>query len=260
MAITKPTGLVAGDLLLFLGMYAQSGGTEKFNLPTGWTSLGTGSGEVNMAVFYKIADSTDAAASSFTFGVSGTNTSQACGILYAIQSPDGTVPVPASHRTDGGTATTITDIGITPGNQCLLVVGSAYVSSVGRTVSSVSAANNNPSWATISTSGVTFPANISGSTGTYSASTATGTVSVVMSGAITESGIIVIAVQPEIIRPTTISAATSIYAPAFVRKMLATTITLASTIGTAVQSVITGTWKNTVSKHAATWTPTHKSD
>lgn len=81
ITITKPTGLTAGDLLLFVGGIADA---RTFTLPSGWTSQSNVSdGTFRIEVFSKIADSGDAAATNVTFNTSATF-SNAIGFLFRI--------------------------------------------------------------------------------------------------------------------------------------------------------------------------------
>lgn len=75
LTITKPTGLTVGDLLVVcLGAYT-SGGTPTITTPSGWTVERTNSGagdDTVASVMTKEADSSDVAASDFTFNFGGT--------------------------------------------------------------------------------------------------------------------------------------------------------------------------------------------
>ncbi len=75
VTITKPTGLAVDDLLVATIMYTASGGTNSASAPAGWSTLET----VDMTdsfrrlyVFYKVATSTETAASNFSFTTTGT--------------------------------------------------------------------------------------------------------------------------------------------------------------------------------------------
>lgn len=65
--ITKPTGLAVGDLLLAF-ISGTSNATSNINVPSGWTEIdsSTNGGE-SWKAMYKVADSSDVAASQFTF-------------------------------------------------------------------------------------------------------------------------------------------------------------------------------------------------
>lgn len=77
IVITKPSGLEIGDLLIGTILYMDSGSSNSLTSPAGWTNLQV----VDMSdsfrrlyVVYKVATSTETAASNFTFNlaVSGT--------------------------------------------------------------------------------------------------------------------------------------------------------------------------------------------
>lgn len=70
VVVTKPTGLAVGDLMIAIGATRRTTGGTNVVLPTGFTeyqSLNTGSMQIRHSVGFKIADSSDVAASNFTF-------------------------------------------------------------------------------------------------------------------------------------------------------------------------------------------------
>lgn len=82
VTITKPSGLTVGDfMVLILGNRANA------SIPsTGFTTLLNGSSSMEnsrFGIFYKVADSSDVAASNFTFNASGGSTPIG-GVLYRI--------------------------------------------------------------------------------------------------------------------------------------------------------------------------------
>lgn len=82
LTVSKPTGLAADDLLL-----AVYGAPGTPNTPSGWTKEITHSNNSGFVVFSKIADSTDVAASDFTFSTSQTGGTQIVS-LYRITGHD----------------------------------------------------------------------------------------------------------------------------------------------------------------------------
>lgn len=68
VVITKPTGLSVGDLMI--ACIAVEGQTST--TPSGWTAIDNNDSDMTAAVYGKIADSSDVAASNFTFSVGGT--------------------------------------------------------------------------------------------------------------------------------------------------------------------------------------------
>lgn len=81
LAITKPSGLASGDLLV---AFVVANGTPTLGTPAGWTAIGSqvtdGFSACRAHRWWKKADSTDAAATDFTFTRS-TSGSMAGGIL-----------------------------------------------------------------------------------------------------------------------------------------------------------------------------------
>lgn len=77
IVITKPTGLAVGDLMVAaLAMHDSADANRTFSTPSGWTlatnsTTGQSTLRVRTAIFSKVADSSDAAASNFTFSLSG---------------------------------------------------------------------------------------------------------------------------------------------------------------------------------------------
>lgn len=107
---TKPTGLAVGDLLLAFHESDSDGTLAAMTQPSGFTTLGTpqaGNSTTNIPpfkVWYKIATSTDVAASSFAFpDSSGANCSL---ILMAFQAGtfDATTPVSVTTYNSQGNA------------------------------------------------------------------------------------------------------------------------------------------------------------
>ncbi|WP_291118905.1 beta strand repeat-containing protein, partial [Flavobacterium sp. UBA6135] len=67
--ITKPSGIVAGDLLI-AGVMFESGSSATLAVPTGWTLIlrTNQSSNIGMATYYKIASATESASDSWGFG------------------------------------------------------------------------------------------------------------------------------------------------------------------------------------------------
>ena len=84
LVITKPTGLVIGDLMVAIISIAGETTVPSMTPPTGWATeiaMGeTGSNNVGRAAYYKIAVSGDVAGSNFTF-TAASSTTIAGGIL-----------------------------------------------------------------------------------------------------------------------------------------------------------------------------------
>lgn len=82
ITITKPSGLASGDLMVALLSIVGGGtisDTSGWTTVSNYTDVGVG---IDMEIQYKIANSTDVAASNFTF--SGTLSNRIIGALYRI--------------------------------------------------------------------------------------------------------------------------------------------------------------------------------
>jgi len=190
--ITKPTGLTAGDIL-FAYIYTNNGGGSA---PAGWSTIGTtadgdASGfALQLNTFAKIADSSDVAASDFTFTIA--SDTRRLGYLFRITGDfsSGTITDYITSDTDdnitvSGSTFTFPG-GVTPyGNNSLLMIGTVG----GKTTyngtdpySSWAVANSNPSWTTQYNEGM--PAGSADSilasvvSSTYTSAIATGSYSV----------------------------------------------------------------------------------
>jgi hypothetical protein len=148
LVITKPTGLAVGDTML-AGIYHNDddGGGGTVATPSGWTRIieEDNAGE-NLVVFSKLADSSDVAASNFTFSSGGASYHLVGSILRI--SEFGLVAGQTSELdTNSGTATVIAT-GFTPSRANTLFVAFLVQSRTAGMpeVVSVAMATNNPSW------------------------------------------------------------------------------------------------------------------
>ena len=151
LVITKPTGLAVGDLMVaVLSMYSNTF-TDVINTASGWTLAGiesTSGGEV--AIQYKYADSSDVAASNFTFTSSGTPVLFGGSILRvsgaAAISPLQTFDGAQDFGNDTSAMTFATDFTPTTSG-CLLVTGFLMFGDPGTgTVSSYFVTGSSPTW------------------------------------------------------------------------------------------------------------------
>lgn len=99
-AVLKPTGLAVDDLLLCL--LAKDDNVQAAP-PPGWSQFHVAGVDVEICIMYKIADSTDAAATDFTF--TGDN-EQYVGRLYRISGVDTTTPMDVTDTTGQSGTTT----------------------------------------------------------------------------------------------------------------------------------------------------------
>lgn len=124
LTITKPTGLAVGDLLVFiLGLFGSSGTINEPSIPTGWTEAvelnGTTDERRYLTIMYKIANSSDVAASNFTFSSpSESGNIYGYGSLIRITGHHPTTPVKsalAQTLTTGSEVTSFNDATIPAG-------------------------------------------------------------------------------------------------------------------------------------------------
>jgi hypothetical protein len=118
--VSKPTGVVVGDVLLWLVSNDQSGGTVTITTPTGFTLIGTVFSNTNgtnrtvsQGVYYRVVDGTEGT----TFSATGTATAGGpimYSIMVAYRGADPVSPIDTSSRNSGNaTGTTITATGVT---------------------------------------------------------------------------------------------------------------------------------------------------
>lgn len=188
LTITKPTGLEADDLLV-AGIFCDrdsGAGPISLNTPSGWTlqeSVALTSSNAALAIYTKIADSSDAAASNFTFTAGFSSGQYMIGHLLRFSSP-GTDRGGTSGIANQGT-TTQTLAGFTPtaGATHVLFTVIAAAAVTGN-YTAVSYATDNPTWTErgdLNEQGTTTDATLAVYTATRSATTATGTITTTLS-------------------------------------------------------------------------------
>lgn len=148
IVITKPTGLAATDMMVAL---IHIFGNATVTTPSGWTqgTPQTSSTSQSLTYLYKIADSTDAAASNFTFNLSG-SVDVAGGILRVTGQAFTTLLDSHDQDTntnDGGGTLTFSG-GVTPtnaGSLLIMAIGTNSDQQNGN-YGSNALATDNPSW------------------------------------------------------------------------------------------------------------------
>lgn len=147
LVITKPTGVVVGDLLIAVTAF-NGGSARSVTPPAGWTAITqvNQSTEVGLATFWKIATSTETAASDFTFTISSAE--DCAGGMLRISGHSASAPI----FTSAGNSVANTqnpDIAntITPAvANSLLVMVMAGRDTNGSTITDYAIATSNPSW------------------------------------------------------------------------------------------------------------------
>lgn len=153
LTITKPTSLAEGDLLV-AGILLNSDGSGSviIDVPSGWTEQesvsapSSGNYRIRLSIFTKEADSSDVAASNFTFTESGTaGTYNMIGHLARVS--DFGLFSGSSANVADSLGATIVATGFTPSRTNTLFLGflSGLVSGVPGT-DSISLATDDPTW------------------------------------------------------------------------------------------------------------------
>ncbi len=147
VAPTKPTGLAVGDLLICQFMSGATGRT--FTLPSGFTQIQliTDANQGDMQISQKVADSSDVAASDFTFSVSGAATPLTAR-LTRITGARGVTPVNNSSSNDHNASdtTSMTAPTITPSYANSMIVFYVMKEATGNGTSGYVLATDNISW------------------------------------------------------------------------------------------------------------------
>lgn len=152
IVITKPTGLAVNDFLIaHLSQVVTSGSNADWETPSGWTLLlnqnesGNLNSEARLTVFYKLADSSDVAASNFTF-TTNTGSCLAGGALYRVSG--GASVTGVADGTIDTTTPTFTNT-LTPSLADSVMLFLVTASDAGDTTGSVSSyaiTTDNPTW------------------------------------------------------------------------------------------------------------------
>ncbi len=147
ITITKPTGLVVGDLLVAVLGAVKIGATNTFSTPSGWTLIRQPSGTITTAAsFYKVADSSDVSASDFTF-TNNQSSIIAQGVLYRIDDFDTSTVVDGSNEVAADAAATTTVVtGVTPSTTDDLLIMAGQQNGGNNDFSAYAIATSNPTW------------------------------------------------------------------------------------------------------------------
>ena len=147
LTISKPAGVVSGDLMVFCGFFEVN---TTITAPSGWTQITNTTHTANnfkLATYYKIAGGSEPA--DYTW--SWTNSRNSAGIILRISGHDATTPIQTSNSAESnvsGSAKTFA-AGVTPStaNSLLLMwLGSRPGVGGSFTWSSQAIATSNPTW------------------------------------------------------------------------------------------------------------------
>jgi len=155
LTITKPTGLAVGDgLVAVIYSYSTVGGITTINTPAGWEATqdvanSAASDNHRVAAFVKVADSSDVAASNFTFTT--TDTVNIYGVILRTTGSrtDDIYGVGASFSNDSAVSTsTYTGLSVTPAQDTVLLVAAHAVAQNENWYDSTSPviSGTNPTW------------------------------------------------------------------------------------------------------------------
>jgi hypothetical protein len=281
LSINKPTGLTVGDVLVaHLSMVITSGANGNWDTPSGWTASlntnesGNGNSEARLTVFYKVADASDVAASSFTFQADGTQPSYAGGALYAVSGGaiSGTTVVDYTANATSATSTTTPSGagGVTPPANSLLLflTTSASANVTTGSVDSQAITTSNPTWAEqydfVGSEGVANGTNrqglMSGATALRPEATATGNTSATMTNFSQNHVLGLVAIPPVVDASATLTPLTltvSLTTPAQTLSHTLTPLTLSVTLNAIIATTPAAKWLNT-DKNAASLSNPHE--
>lgn len=143
--VTKPSGLAEGDLMVGHIVVEGAGSTGDL-LHSGWTSIVVFDDTEKVNIQYKVADSSDVAASNFTFGTDGSKKN--AGAIYRISSAASTaIDTGTFDTTSAQTSHTFDTADLTPtfANSLFLYLFHAFGGTTG-TTSAYAITTSNPTW------------------------------------------------------------------------------------------------------------------
>lgn len=205
VAVLKPVGLTVGDVMV--GFFTGSQNSTSLTPPSGWTALDSARELIAQGgkayTFWKLADSTDTAATDFTFTYSASVTDSQ-GSIMAFSGADQTTPINQHLMAVQTVASLQTSlvyaIGFTPAANCMLVLhntGGTTNTSV-PAMSAQAIVTSSPTWTedfdSYASNG-SFTWGLSGAYGLRAATTLTGDASMTSSVALGSIGSL-IAIAP----------------------------------------------------------------
>jgi hypothetical protein len=263
VVVTKPTGLAVGDLMV--GIVANNhASSNDFTTPGGWTAYANstisidGTTEGRLAVFYKVADSGDVAASNFTFSCA--SSTRIAGGVLRVSSYGIFDQTAVTNQLNNNT--TLSATGVTPirANELylIIVIGGAN-SGNDPTYSGYSFATSNPSWTELfELSDSTVTATLVCAYANRPEVTATGTVSITVGNtpdANSDHIVRVISIAPAITATSTPSPVSS---ATYVHQALNAAQSEVSLLTSTTSTVTQSEWTNTDKPSEPTWTNTNK--
>ena len=149
LTLTKPTGLTVGDLLV-AGLTISGDANPVITAPAGWTTTNTktlDNGDARTSIFQKVAESSDVAASDFSFTATANTTgATVAGFMTRISG----FGIQSGFVTASGSGTTLSTGAMTPtriNNLMLIITASASNGDLTPPTSSgYQIVTNNPTW------------------------------------------------------------------------------------------------------------------
>lgn len=259
--ITKPTSLAVGDIMIaHMGFADAFTNATSVTPPSGWTQIYFKSnGNLQSYYAWKVADSSDAAATNFTFtsNASGSPLPLSQGYILRITGGRSATLIYASSSNTGtsSTASSTTITPTAPNSLILFLINEAGGSTLTGT-SGYAMVTDNPSWTelydNVNNNGSNYSAIVCGYA-LRTAVTATGTISATISASETWNAV-AIAIEP----PQNFTA-TDTFGLADSFPKMSLEIKVRDTLGLTDESSVekSRSWTNT-SKTSTTWTNTDK--
>lgn len=220
VTVNKPVSLAVGDLMI-AHVVVRNNPARIITTLSGWTIIETeqqiDSGNVTSTkAMYKIADSSDVAASTFTFAFSGTSNAN-FGAVYRFTGTSTSTPIDSSDVAGGGSTLTPNyggDADPSFANSMLVFLISIAANGSNPAVSttSVAVSVSNPTWTQVYNTRIsTTIVNVSGAYALRTQDTAVGDHTAVFSagGAPTDSTGFLIVIRPTVDSNTSVSAITA---------------------------------------------------
>lgn len=266
LTITKPTGLASGDLMIALlnlsantSAWTATGWTQKFNQASGAPAI-------TLTCLVKVADSSDASATDFTFTNGGSSDASKTGILFRITGTEFAGAGNITHDVDVVTSDTTPSYpgGVTPSVTSALLIMGAGTGGVD-TFSTYAVTNSDPTWTERADINVnsTNDCSLSAATATYSVASTTGAYSLAISVSSDSIGYIMAIVESADVTVTldTPSIEIAPQAPTITGDANLTLDLATIEIAPQPPTVTGGTskWNNTDKSAAPTWNNTDKS-
>lgn len=219
LSVTKPSGLAVGDLMIIFGTASgYSNSNASISPPSGsWTVIKNRNVSANLVFgsYWKIADASDVAASSFSIGFGD----RVAGMMYRITGADPVTTVAFLGETTPSSGTTLGAPSITPTVQSLLLMlafGSKNNNGAAFTLSAQAIVTSNPSWNLDNSARALDTGNdskVDGSSATWTASpnTATGAASATYAATTLGNYLQLISINGQIQRPVLFTSTFSFF-------------------------------------------------